>query len=195
MQVRWGRRTTSIMSCNTNMSKLLVRWAFNTYIWYLLPQLLWCMPLHVMFLLPTTSLHLVRSVPCCTRWLLTTCTAILAKYMYAWAYPTEIPSVGQQNNTCCCWCMRTWECVQDDQWVCTRASKHVGTCVLLRYATNAGYGLVSVTFVGLIVIIIVFAAIHSPFPLPIPSPTTLRPHPPCPLSQLKTTGWDSHPRS
>jgi len=29
--------------------------------------------------------------------------------------------------------------------------------------------------VGLIVIIIVFAAIHSPFPLPIPSPTTLKP--------------------
>jgi len=71
--------------------------------------------------------------------------------------------------------MRTWECVWADQWVCTRASKHVGTCVLLRYATNAGYWLVYVTFVGLLVIIIAFAVILSPFPLPIPCPTTLRP--------------------
>jgi len=71
--------------------------------------------------------------------------------------------------------MRTWECVWADPWVCTRVSKHVGTCVLLRYATNAGYLLVSVTFVGLLVIIIAFVVILSPFPLPILSPTTLGP--------------------
>jgi len=55
LQVRRGGRTTSSMSCNTNVSKLLVRWASDTYIWCLLPQLLWCMPLHEMFPLPTTS--------------------------------------------------------------------------------------------------------------------------------------------
>jgi hypothetical protein len=71
--------------------------------------------------------------------------------------------------------MHILECVRADRWVYTRASKHVGTCVLLRYATNARYCLVSVTFVGLLVIIIVFAVILSPFPLPIPSPTTLGP--------------------
>ena len=53
------------MSCDTNMSKLLVRWASDTYIRCLLPQLLWCMPLHVMFPLPTTSLHRVCSALCC----------------------------------------------------------------------------------------------------------------------------------
>jgi len=54
LQVRRGGRTTSSMSCDTNVSKLLVRWASDTYIRCLLPQLLWCMPLHVMFTLPTT---------------------------------------------------------------------------------------------------------------------------------------------
>jgi len=49
----------------------------------LLPQLLWCMPLHVMFPLPTTSLHLVHPAQCCMCWLHTICTAILAKFMYA----------------------------------------------------------------------------------------------------------------
>ena len=70
--------------------KLIVR----TSIRCLLPQLVWCIPLHVMFPLPTTSLHLVRPAPCCMCWLRTICTAILAKYMYACAYPTQIPSVG-----------------------------------------------------------------------------------------------------
>ena len=37
----------------------------DTYIRCLLPNLLWRMPLHVMFPLPTTSLHLVRPAPCC----------------------------------------------------------------------------------------------------------------------------------
>jgi len=87
-QVRQGGSTTSSMSCDTNVSKLLVRWAFDTYIRCLLPQLLWCMPLHVMFPLPTTSLHLVRPAPCCMCWLPTLCTSILAKYMYTCAYPT-----------------------------------------------------------------------------------------------------------
>jgi len=62
---RRGGRTKSNMSCDTNVSKLLLRWASDTYIRCLLPQLLWCMPLHVMFPLPTTSLHLVRPAPCC----------------------------------------------------------------------------------------------------------------------------------
>jgi len=77
LQVRRGGRTTSSMSCDTNVSKLLVRWASDTYIRCLLPQLLWCMPLHVMFPLPTTSC-----------WLRTICTTILAKFMYACAKTT-----------------------------------------------------------------------------------------------------------
>jgi len=88
LQIKRGGRTTSSMSCDTNVSKLLLRWGSDTYIWCLLPQLLWCMPLHVMFPLPTTSLHLVRPELCCMCWLRTICTAILAKYMYACAYPT-----------------------------------------------------------------------------------------------------------
>jgi len=62
------------MSCDTNVCKLLVRWASNTYIRCLLPQLLWCMPLHVMFPLPTTSLHLVRHAPCCMYSVLYVCS-------------------------------------------------------------------------------------------------------------------------
>jgi len=62
---------------DTNVSKLLDCWTSNTYIQCLLPQLLCYMPLLVMFPLPTTSC-----------WLCTICTAILAKYMYACAYPT-----------------------------------------------------------------------------------------------------------
>jgi len=77
LQVRRGGRTTSSMSCNTNVSKLLVRWASDTYIWCVLPQLLWCMPLDEMFPLPTTSC-----------WLRTICTAILAEHMYACVYTT-----------------------------------------------------------------------------------------------------------
>ena len=60
LQVRRGGRTTSSMPCDTNVSKLLLQWASNNYIRCLLPQLLWCMPLNVIFPLPTTSLHLVR---------------------------------------------------------------------------------------------------------------------------------------
>ena len=82
-------------------------------------------------------------------------------------------------------CMHILECVRADRWVYTRASKHVGTCVLLRYATNARYCLVSVTFVGLLVIIIVFAVILSPFPLPIPSPTTFGPTSPVSSFQVE----------
>ena len=88
LQVRRDGRTTNSMSCDTNVSKLLLQWASNNYNQCLLFQLLWCMPLHVMFPLPTTSLHLVHPVWCCTCWLRTICTAILAKYMYACAYPT-----------------------------------------------------------------------------------------------------------
>jgi len=75
LQVRRGGRTKSNMSCDTNVSKLLIRWAFDTSIWCLLPQLLWCMPL-----LP---LHV-----CCLR---TIYTAILATYMYACAYRRKSP--------------------------------------------------------------------------------------------------------
>jgi len=75
LQVRRGGRTTSNMPYDTNVSTLLVRWASDTYTQCLLPQLLWCMPLHVMFPLPTTSLHLVRPAPCCMCWLRTICTA------------------------------------------------------------------------------------------------------------------------
>jgi len=103
----WWRVYTTTTTTTTGVDptgKLIVR----TYIWCLLPQLLWCMPLHVMFLLPTTSLHLVCPVPCCMCWLGTICTAILAKYMYACAYTTYIPSVGGKNNACYRWCMRTW---------------------------------------------------------------------------------------
>jgi hypothetical protein len=85
---RWRVYTNNVAATTTNgadpSGKLIVR----TYIRYLLPQLLWCMPLHVMFSLPTTSLHLVRPSPCCMCWLRTICTSILAKYMYACAYPT-----------------------------------------------------------------------------------------------------------
>ena len=62
------------MSCDTNVSKLLVRWASNTYIRCLLPHLLWWMPLHVMFPLPTSSLHLVRHAPCCMYSVLYVCS-------------------------------------------------------------------------------------------------------------------------
>jgi len=88
LQVRRGRQPASSMSCDTNVSKLFVRWASDTYIQCLLPQLLWCMPLHVMFPLLTTSLHLVHPTPCCMCWLRAICTAILATYMYTCAYPT-----------------------------------------------------------------------------------------------------------
>jgi hypothetical protein len=85
---RWRVYTNNVAATITTgvdpSGKLIVR----TYIRCLLPQLLWCMPLHVMFPLPTTSLHLVRPAPCCMCWLHTICTAILAKYMYACAYPT-----------------------------------------------------------------------------------------------------------
>jgi len=88
LQVGWGGSTMSSMSGDTNVRILLVRWAFDTYIRCLQPQLLCCMPLHVMFPLPTTSLHLVRPSPCCMCWRRTKCTVILVKYMYVCAYPT-----------------------------------------------------------------------------------------------------------
>ena len=63
LQVRRGGRTNSNMSCDTNVSKLFVRWAFDTSIWCLLPQLLWCMP----------------RLPLHVWWLCSIYTAILAK--------------------------------------------------------------------------------------------------------------------
>jgi len=85
---RWLVYTNNVATTTTNgadpSGKLIVR----TYIRCLLPQLLWCMPLHVMFPLPSTSLHLVRPTPCCMCWLRTICKAILAKYIYACTYPT-----------------------------------------------------------------------------------------------------------
>jgi len=86
---RWRVYTNNVAATTTTgvdpSGKLIVR----TYIRCLVPQLsVWCMPLHVMFPLPTTSLHLVRPASCCMCWLHTIATAILAKYMYACAYPT-----------------------------------------------------------------------------------------------------------
>jgi len=72
---RRGGRTKSNMSCDTNVSKLLVPCAFDTSIWCLLPQLLWCMPL----------------LPLHVCWLRTIYTEILAKYMYACAYLRKSP--------------------------------------------------------------------------------------------------------
>jgi len=63
------------MSCDTNVSKLLVSWAFDTSIWCLLPQLLWYMP----------------RLPIHVCWLRSTYTAILAKYMYACSYRQKSP--------------------------------------------------------------------------------------------------------
>ena len=63
------------MSCNTNVSTLLVRWAFNTSIWCLLPQLLWCMP----------------RLPLHVCWLRSIYTAIVAKYMCTCAYRQKSP--------------------------------------------------------------------------------------------------------
>jgi len=82
--------------------------------------------------------------------------------------------------------MRTWECVRANWWVCTHASKHVGTCILLRYGTNAEYWLVSVTFVGSLSLSLHLRLYshHSPSPYPPLLPSDQ--HPPCPLSQLKT---------
>jgi len=84
---RWSVYTNNVAATTTTgvdpSGKLIIR----TSIWCLLPQLLWCMPLHVMFPLPTNSLHLVRPAPCCMCWPRTICTVILAKYIYACAYP------------------------------------------------------------------------------------------------------------
>mmetsp|Transcript_100196 Transcript_100196/g.161537 ORF Transcript_100196/g.161537 Transcript_100196/m.161537 type:complete len:135 (-) Transcript_100196:350-754(-) len=57
--------------------------------------------------------------------------ALLHEYMYACACPTSIPSVREQNNACCRWCMRTCQCVWAARWVCTHAFQHVGACILL----------------------------------------------------------------
>jgi len=63
----------------------------------------------------------------------------------------------------------------------------------LRYAMNDGHWKVSVTFVGLFVI--VFAVILSPFPLPMTSPTTLGPNIPCVLfPSWRPLGRKSPPR-
>ena len=61
----------------------------------------------------------------------TMCIELLHEYMYACACPTSLPSAREQNNPYCRWCMRTCECVWADRWVCTRASQHVGACILL----------------------------------------------------------------
>jgi len=115
----------------------------------------------------------------------TMCIALLHEYMYACAYQTSIPSVREQNNACCQWYMRTCECVWAARWVCTRASQHVGACILFfpRYATSAGHWLVLVTFVGLLVIASAVTTIPPPHTLPYYPQTK---HPSCTLSQLKT---------
>jgi len=117
-----------------------------------------------------TSRVIHRKFPCILCSVRTMCIALLHEYMYACACPTSIPSVREQNNACCRWCMWTCECVWAARWVCTRASQHVGACILLFCDMQRTLGtLVLVTFVGLLVI-------ASAVILTIPSPTTLGPN-------------------
>ena len=62
---QWRVYTNNVATTTTTGVDPSGKFIIHTYIWCLLPQLLWCTPLHVMFPLPTTSLHLVRPTLCC----------------------------------------------------------------------------------------------------------------------------------
>jgi len=122
----------------------------------------------------------------------TMCIALLHEYMYACAYPTSIHNVREQNNACCRWCMQTCQCVWAARWVCTRASQHVGACILLfcdvHRRKEVRWALISFGD-------ICGSACHCicGYTLTIPPPHTLpyyprTKHPSCPLCQLKTIG-------
>jgi len=112
LQVRRGGCTTRSMSCGTNVSELLVRWASDTYIRCLLPQLV----VHSTACDVSSAHHLLA--PCSPR-----------PVLHVRCPPCFAP--GFVCHACFpCTYMRTRECIRSVRWACTRASKHVGTCIL-----------------------------------------------------------------
>ena len=125
MQDRRGGRTPRSMSCGINVSEFLVYWASDTYIRCLLPQLV----VHSTACDVSSAHHLLA--PCLPR-----------PVLHVRCPPCFAP--GFVCHACFpCTYMRTQECIRSVRWACTRASKHVGTCILYCAIYNKRWALIS----------------------------------------------------